>query len=71
VINKVKTTLSNQITKSFQIGILISVETITGTTLEKKIIAEILITPVVNLVIKSTSCHIAAGNNISIKASLY
>lgn len=71
MINKVNTTLSNQITTSFQIGILISVETITGTTPEKKIIAEILITPVVNLVIKSTSCHIAAGNNISIKASLY
>lgn len=59
------TTLSNQIITSFPIDILISVDNITGTTLEKNIIAETLMTATVNLVAKSADCAIAAGNNIS------
>lgn len=63
--SKVSTTLSNHIKTNLPTDIFISVERITGTTLEKKIIAETLITPTINLVAKSAVCAIAAGNSIS------
>ena len=52
-------------TTNLLIETLISVDKITGTTLEKNMIAETLVTATTNRVAKSALCAIAEGNNIS------
>lgn len=66
VINNVKTTRINQMTTNFQIGILISVAKIQGTSAEKKIIAETLVIATTNFTSKAALATSNEGKNISI-----
>src|SRR5699024_5174839 len=64
-INNVSATRINQITTSFQIGILISVAKIQGIKAEKKIIAEILVIATTNFTSIAAFTTNNDGKNIS------